>query len=92
MDEYANPYPYPLVLVTWADAVSQSGWHAAEDLSTPTIVHTIGWRVRDDKFGLAIAATVGDAEELDKAALNQIMVIPRGMVMETLILAEAHDG
>ena len=83
-----NPYKFPLIAVTWADAIAECGWHNIEEITRETLVSSVGWLIRDDKYSLALAGTIGTNEGAPET-VNQIMVIPAGMVVAREVLLEA---
>ncbi len=65
-----------LLLITWDDIVSDSGWikDADAEVYRPVRCKDIGWFVNDDKLNIRITTSVSSSGE------KNITVIPKGVI------------
>jgi len=78
---------YKFVEVTWADANSGTGWlrigDPTRDLPSSCACVTRGWLIREDANAVVLAGTMGLPEGAEhEAEFNQVIAIPRGMVIK----------
>ncbi|HEC61570.1 MAG TPA: hypothetical protein ENI27_04880 [bacterium] len=75
---------YPLVKVTWNDAASVHSWNYPEDFEKPEFykVHTYGLLIANDSERVAVA----QSRSLTNGKINHVMEIPKGMVVNIVIL------
>lgn len=68
---------YPLVEITWLDAMSKSGWHYVDDAENfqPPECKTIGYLLFQDASRIVVGGTLNEGE--DETA--DMSVIPVGM-------------
>lgn len=69
-----------LLLITWDDVVSDSGW--VKDINAqvyqPVRCKDIGWFVNDDKLNIRITTSVNSSGE------KNISVLPKGVVRDVI--------
>ena len=74
-----------IVIITWKDIISCSGWEKTDDVDCPTF-KTVGWFVSDDGDTIKIASTLdyadafGDAKDEAKPVPYGITAFPKGCV------------
>ena len=74
-------YKYDLIEVLWADAATESGWEADEDLQDgDEIAVTVGFEVKDTQTHLFVASTY------DPNHSNARIKIPKGMIRKRTVL------
>ena len=79
-------YKYPLVVVTWEDAHSDSSWQEVADLVTkPVEVTSAGFLAKQDET--AIVLTLGYS---DDAILDRLR-IPRGMIRGIVTIRQGES-
>lgn len=55
---------HPLLHIIWEDHASSDPWQSFENVDmTPALVHSVGWKIREDKRLLAIAQSMRHAQE-----------------------------
>lgn len=72
-----TPPELKAVIVEWEDASAESGWRSMEGPFTLSNCLTIGWLIHEDAKMVVIAGSFDPAN----VHVNQIMMIPRGMVV-----------
>jgi hypothetical protein len=65
-----------LVIVEWNDAACEGSWQSHGTIFTPVKVWSIGLVQQDDEDVIALAGTTTETGDI-----NQIIVIPKGMVV-----------
>jgi hypothetical protein len=77
---------YPLVLVTWLDAVTDdTGWlYPVHDTSDAEYVYSAGFLVKKTEKAVIIALSAGED------AFNGTIAIPKGMIVKIETLRKAH--
>jgi len=79
----AKRFKYPLVVVLWEDAHSESSWIEMEEIKTScTLVTSAGFLIRDTPESLVF--TLGYSED----SIVDRMTIPRGMVKSITTIRE----
>ena len=74
-------YKYDLIEVLWADAATESGWEADDDLQDgDEIAVTVGFEVKDTQTHLFVASTY------DPNHSNARIKIPKGMIRKRTVL------
>lgn len=78
---------FPLVIVTWVDAATDSGWTDTDEAHdfTPPECMTVGYLVSDKPDHLVLAQTHGGNE------MGNRWVIPRGMVSKIRQMGVGDD-
>ena len=77
-----------LVLVTWYDAHSETGWfepQEALDKHNPMTCWNVGWVVKKDKDGITLSPSVAS-----DGGLGDVMFIPRGMIRQVTVIRKAR--
>ena len=77
-------YKYPLVVVQWQDAHSDSSWEVLADLVVkPTEVTSAGFLARADDEAILLTLGYSDDSVLDR------LRIPKGMVRSITVIRQA---
>lgn len=81
----------PAVEVEWLDSASREGWTSAttgEVIIDPIKCYTVGYLIHKDRSKVVLIQSLSDSNFVD-----QILVIPRGMIVsiETLKPARKHQ-
>ncbi len=77
-------FKYPLVVVLWEDAHSDSDWVEMAEMKThPVLVTSAGFLIHDDEASVVMTLGYSDDSVLDRIR------IPKGMVRHMLTLREA---
>ncbi len=90
MQTFVNSEPYPLVVVTWLDAVAANGWKSLDDHGSLSVVTTIGWKIHDTPDMVLLAGTIAWLD--GQSEMNQMMLLPRGMIVEERELTPGSDN
>lgn len=79
--------------VTWLDACAYTGYYGEEKGVVPGdpealgIMHiSVGWKVRDDKYGIALALTQVSGAEGQATSHRMCVEIPRAYVRKVRVL------
>ena len=83
----AKRYKYPLVVIQWEDAHSDSSWEILADLvMEPTEVISAGFLVEENKQ--AVILTLGYSEE----AIIDRLRIPKSMIRDFTVIRQASPS
>ena len=55
-----------LVIITWRDIISCSGWERADDIECPELI-SVGWLISDDDHTIKIASTLDPTDSVGEA-------------------------
>tara|TARA_Y100000310_G_scaffold197974_1_gene198006 strand:- start:188 stop:523 length:336 start_codon:yes stop_codon:yes gene_type:complete len=66
-----------LVIVTWRDILSCSGWEKQEDVDCPEL-KTVGWLVSEDTDTIKIASTLDPTDSIGEAR-GEVLPVPYGI-------------
>jgi hypothetical protein len=73
-----KPLPYKLYYVEWMDAASNEGWVSPDDDTSPEIIISVGWLIKETEVYITLA------NSMHKNAAGQVggtMTIPNGMII-----------
>lgn len=74
---------FPLVLVEWQDALTDSGWSTTTEFS-PALIRSIGWKISDTDKALILASDIGDETDSTTKTVttetNRRIAIPKDWV------------
>jgi hypothetical protein len=66
-----------LVIITWKDILSCSGWEKPEDVECPELL-TVGWLVSQDNDTIKIASTLDPTDSVGEAK-GEVLPVPYGI-------------
>ena len=66
-----------LVIITWKDILSCSGWEKPEDVECPELL-TVGWLVSQDNDTVKIASTLDPTDSVGEAK-GEVLPVPYGI-------------
>ena len=66
-----------LVIVTWRDIISCSGWERADDVACPELI-SVGWLISDDGNTIKIASTLDPTDSVGEAK-GEVLPVPYGI-------------
>ena len=66
-----------LVIITWKDILSCSGWEKQEDVDCPEL-KTVGWLVSEDTDTIKIASTLDPTDSIGEAR-GEVLLVPYGI-------------
>ena len=66
-----------LVIITWKDILSCSGWEKPEDVECPELL-TVGWLVSQDDDTIKIASTLDPTDSVGEAK-GEVLPVPYGI-------------
>lgn len=76
---------FPLLVVTWQDAVADVGWSDTTELKTHTIT-SAGWKISENPTTIVLGSDISDArDETTKAVTtetNRRIAIPRDWITD----------
>ena len=70
-----------LVIITWKDILSCSGWEKPEDVECPELL-TVGWLVSQDNDTVKIASTLDPTDSVGEAK-GEVLPVPYGITTIT---------
>lgn len=82
----ALPYS-TFVEVVWEDAASNDGWVSHTDDTTPEIIVSRGWMIKDEEKYITIASAI---HKSSKDEIGSTQTIPRGMIVSFNQLKVSH--
>jgi len=66
-----------LVIVTWRDILSCSGWEKPDDVDCPEFL-TVGWLISEDNDTVKIASTLDPTDSIGEAK-GEVLPVPYGI-------------
>jgi hypothetical protein len=75
--ENAQEKEKELVIITWKDILSCSGWEKPEDVECPELL-TVGWLVSQDNDTIKIASTLDPTDSVGEAK-GEVLPVPYGI-------------
>ena len=66
-----------LVIITWRDILSCSGWEKLDDVECPEFI-TVGWLISQDDDTIKIASTLDPTDSIGEAK-GEVLPIPYGI-------------
>ena len=66
-----------LVMVTWRDILSCSGWEKPDDVECPEFI-TVGWLISEDNDTVKIASTLDPTDSIGEAK-GEVLPVPYGI-------------
>ena len=66
-----------LVIITWRDILSCSGWEKVGDVECPELM-TVGWLVSDDGDTIKLASTLDPTDSIGEAR-GEVLPVPYGI-------------
>lgn len=68
---------FPLIIVTWIDAVAGCGWEEFNDVdNSPHIISTVGYLIKESKESILLVMS----KDEQSSNFNCSFVIPKGMI------------
>ena len=80
-----------LVIITWRDIISCSGWERADDIAGPELI-SVGWLVSENDDTIKIASTLDPTDSIGEAKGEALPIpygitaFPKGCVVEVKYL------
>jgi len=66
-----------LVIITWRDIISCSGWERADDIACPELI-SVGWLVSENDDTIKIASTLDPTDSVGEAK-GEVLPVPYGI-------------
>ena len=66
-----------LVIITWRDILSCSGWEKPDDVDCPEFL-TVGWLISEDNATVKIASTLDPTDSIGEAK-GEVLPVPYGI-------------
>ena len=66
-----------LVIITWRDIISCSGWEKLDDVECPEFI-TVGWLISQDNETIKIASTLDPTDSIGEAK-GEVLPVPYGI-------------
>jgi hypothetical protein len=66
-----------LVVITWRDILSCSGWEKPDDVDCPEFL-TVGWLISEDNDTVKIASTLDPTDSIGEAK-GEVLPVPYGI-------------
>ena len=66
-----------LVIITWRDILSCSGWEKPDDVDCPEFL-TVGWLISEDNDTVKIASTLDPTDSIGEAK-GEVLPVPYGI-------------
>ena len=76
---------YPLMHITWQDALVDNGWAGAATALTPSTITSVGWLISQTDKAIIIASDIGDdidhTTKVTTTETNRRIAIPKDWVI-----------
>ena len=66
-----------LVIITWKDIISCSGWEKPDDVECPELI-SVGWLISQDNETVKIASTLDPTDSIGEAK-GEVLPVPYGI-------------
>ena len=81
---------YPLVYVRWKDHTADGKWIDIDKFHKPAVIHSIGWKHKEDDEGITIVACYLIDEDNDHNVSNAQYIL-KSTIIERIVL-KAVEG
>ena len=77
-----------LVLIEWADSFGcPQGWHFADEVTpAPTVVHSVGWLLKETKEYKLLAPHINKPGTSERPQIAGYIIIPIGAIKRQTVL------